>query len=101
MPSMLSIGLCLICVLGATVPCRSQSSEARADVSSVEGTQATEERPDYRLDRADEDWSSLCKQPARGGDSWDRFKCIPLGRSSYVSFGGEIRGSYERYSNYN
>jgi hypothetical protein len=37
----------------------------------------------------------------RGDDPWDRVKHIALGGSSYVSFGGELRGSYERYRNYN
>src|SRR5947209_1122583 len=103
MPSMLSIGLCLTCLLSAAVPCWSQSSEPQAGVSSVDGAQAKEEavnRPDYQLDRAEEDWSSLCKRPMRGADPWDRVKCITLGRSFYVSFGGEVRGSYERYNNY-
>jgi Alginate export len=102
---MLSIGLCLTGLLSAAVPCWSQSSEPQACVSSVDCAQATEEkasRPDYQLDRADEDWSSLCKRPPmRGDDPWDRVKCIKLGRSFYVSFGGEVRGSYERYDNYN
>ncbi len=43
----------------------------------------------------------MCNRAMRGDDPWDRVKYIALGRSSYVSFGGELRGSYERYHNYN
>jgi hypothetical protein len=43
----------------------------------------------------------LCNPAARGNDPWDRVKYIALGRSSYISFGGELRASYERYLNYN
>src|SRR5262249_28134577 len=35
-------------------------------------------------------------------DLWDRLKCIGLGRPFwYVSFGAELRGSYEIYRTYN
>jgi hypothetical protein len=43
----------------------------------------------------------LCDPAARSDDPWDRVKYVEFGRSSYVSFGGELRGSYERYLNYN
>ncbi len=106
MPSMLSVGLCLACLLGATVPCWSQllPTESRSRRSSVDCEQVTDgtaSRPDYQLDSSEEDWSSLCNPAMRGDDPWDRVKYIALGGSSYVSFGGELRGSYERYRNYN
>jgi hypothetical protein len=64
-------------------------------------TEGTASRPDYQLDRSEEDWSGLCDPAMRGDDPWDRVKYVALGRSSYVSFGGQLRGSYERYGNYN
>ena len=61
---------------------------------------ATPSRPEYQLDRSEEDWSSLCDPAARGDDPWDRVKYVAFGRSRYVSLGGELRGSYEGYRNY-
>jgi Alginate export len=101
----LSAGLCLACLLGATVPCWSQmlpstQQSRRSSVDCAQVTDATATRPDYQLDRSQEDWSSLCDPAVRGDDPWDRIKYIEFGGSSYVSFGGELRGSYERYRNY-
>jgi Alginate export len=103
---MLSIGLCLTSLFGAAAPCWSQLLPTKpqsrgSSIDCEQVTDATANRPDYRLDRSEEDWSSLCNPAARGNDPWDRVKYIALGRSSYVSFGGELRASYERYLNYN
>jgi hypothetical protein len=58
--------------------------------------------PDYQLDRSEEDWSGLCGQANGRDDFWDPLKCIGLGRPFwYVSFGAELRSSYEVYRNYN
>jgi hypothetical protein len=58
--------------------------------------------PDYQLDRSEEDWSGLCRQPIRRDDLWDPLKCVGLGRPfRYVSLGAELRGSYEVNRNYN
>jgi Alginate export len=103
----LSVGLCLACSLVVTVvPCSSQQlptprQSRRSAVDCVQVTGATANRPDYQLDRSEEDWSSLCDPAVRGEDPWDRVKYIEFGRSSYISFGAELRGSYERYQNYN
>jgi hypothetical protein len=44
----------------------------------------------------------LCSQAIRRDDLWDPLKCVGLQRPfGYVSFGGEFRGSYEVYRNYN
>ena len=59
-------------------------------------------RPEYRLDQSDEDWGGLCNSSTRGQDLWDPLKCVALGRPSwYVSFGGQLRGQYELFRNYN
>lgn len=100
-----SVGLCLAYLLGASVPCWSQmlpstqpSRRSSSDCPHV--SDATASSPNYQLDRSEEDWSRLCDPAARGADPWDPFKYIELGRSSYVSFGGELRSSYELYRNY-
>jgi hypothetical protein len=53
--------------------------------------------PLYPLPAHDEDWRFL----ANGGsdDFWDRFKFVPLRDDSYLSFGGEVRETYERFRN--
>lgn len=74
-------------------------------VSGADGPQATagsSSTPDYQLDRSEEDWSRLCRQANGSDDFWDPLKCIGLARPFwYVSFGAELRGSYEVYRNYN
>lgn len=57
-------------------------------------------RPEYHLLRAEEDWSFL-RSHARGGDPFDRVKFVPLAwpAGSFVSFGGELRYRYERFTN--
>lgn len=58
-------------------------------------------RPEYKLDRSEEDWS-LLRDPALHADPWDRFKYLSLGRNGwYMTLGGEIRTFYEFYRNYN
>jgi len=54
------------------------------------------------VDSSEEDWSGLCHRSTQGGDIWDPVKYVGLGPSFwYVSLGGEERGSYEAYRNYN
>jgi hypothetical protein len=80
------------------LPSAQQSRRSSTDCAHV--SSATAGRPDYQLDRSEEDWSSLCDPAVRGGDPWDPLKYVEFGRSSYVSFGGELRASYELYRNY-
>jgi hypothetical protein len=57
-------------------------------------------RPEYHLDSSEEDWRALCDPGARS-EFWDPIKYVRLGPESwYVSFGGELRSSYEVYRNY-
>ena len=87
--------------LAQSDPSIAQSSQAAND----DGPQVTAGKPsmpDYQLDRSEEDWSALCRQATGHNDLWDPLKCVGLGRQLwYVSFGGELRGSYEVYRNYN
>ncbi len=76
-----------------------QSNASNPDCEHATGSPSI--RPDFHLDRSEEDWSGLCDRAMRGGDPWDRVKYVTLGRSSYASFGGELRSSYELYRNYN
>jgi len=59
-------------------------------------------RPLYPLPRYEEDWSFL-SDPAKRDDSWDPIKFIPLNedRNIFLSLGGEIRETYERFHNTN
>jgi len=59
-------------------------------------------RPLYPLPGYEEDWS-LLSDPAKRDDSWDPIKFIPLNedRSVFLSLGGEIRETYERFHNTN
>ena len=59
-------------------------------------------RPLYPLPRYEEDWSFL-SDPAKRDDSWDPIKFIPLNedRNVFLSLGGEIRETYERFHNTN
>jgi hypothetical protein len=53
---------------------------------------------------ADPKWQARIHKYAHKNpkDFWDPLKCIGLGRPFwYVSFGAELRGSYEVYRNYN
>jgi Alginate export len=55
----------------------------------------------YRLPRYEEDWSDLGR--SADGDWLDRIKFVRLGRGegSYLSIGGELRETYERFHNPN
>jgi hypothetical protein len=95
-------------VVGAAVPIWARSHPTPAQSSQVtnpDGPQVTaggSGMPDYQLDRSEEDWSGLCRHANGRDDFWDPLKCIGLGRPFwYVSFGAELRGSYEVYRNYN
>jgi hypothetical protein len=58
--------------------------------------------PDDRLSHAEDNSGDLCPQAIKSGDFWDPLKCVRLGAPLwYVSFGAELRSSYERYGNYN
>jgi len=96
--------------ISAAVPLWAQSHPSpsiaqSSHVSNADGPQATAGSlgvPDYQLDRSEEDWSGLCRHANGRDDFWDPLKCIGLGRPFwYVSFGAELRGSYEVYRNYN
>ena len=58
--------------------------------------------PLYALPRYEEDWS-LLSDPAKRGDFWDPIKFIPLNddRNVFLSLGGEVRETYERFHNTN
>ena len=74
-----------------------------SEVTNTDSPPATAEhsRPDYQLDRSEEDWSGLCRHANSRDDFWYPLKCIALGRPFwYVSFGAELRGSYEVYRDY-
>src|SRR5262245_30947960 len=55
-------------------------------------------RPLYPIPRYEEDWSFL-SDPSKQNDWWDTVKFIPLSkdRSAFLSLGGEIRETYERF----
>jgi hypothetical protein len=61
--------------------------------------------PLYPLPRYEEDWRFLTDpaQSAKSKDLWDSLKFIPLSddKTSFLSFGGEIRETYERFHNTN
>ena len=59
--------------------------------------------PQYRLLRAEEDWSFLADPQNRGHDWLDVLKYIPLGgrENWYLTIGGETRQWYEYYKNEN
>jgi hypothetical protein len=56
----------------------------------------------YPLPRYEEDWSFLADS-AKQNDFWDPIKFVPLteARNVFLSFGGEIRETYERFHNTN
>jgi hypothetical protein len=106
MPRRLPGALCLACMLSAGAPCWPQilpsaQQSRRSSTNCTHVSNATAGRPEYQLDRSEEDWSSFCDPADRSGDPWDLVKYVEFGRSSYVSFGGELRASYEFYRNYN
>ncbi len=59
-------------------------------------------RPMYPLLRYDEDWSFL-SDASKHNDFWDPIKFVPFTQddSVFVSFGGELRETYERFHNTN
>jgi hypothetical protein len=65
-------------------------------------TQDCEVSPTYRLPHYDEDWSAI-RSGSHSADILDAIKYVALGdeEGSYVSLGGEIRETYERFHNPN
>jgi hypothetical protein len=83
-----------------SLPFIAQSSQISNAVGSqlIAGVSGT---PDYQLDRSEEDWGGFCGQATRRDDFWNPLKCVWLGRPFwYVSFGAELRSSYEIYRDY-
>ena len=56
----------------------------------------------YPLPRYEEDWSFL-SHPAKRNDFWEPIKFVPLteDKNVFLSLGGEIRETYERFHNTN
>jgi hypothetical protein len=94
-----------LAVSAAATTTWAQSTDAQiSEVRNTDSppTTAANSRPVYQLDRSEEDWSGFCRQANGRDDFWDPLKCIGLGRPFwYVSFGAEVRSSYEVYRNYN
>lgn len=69
---------------------------------SVASSTAQQERPVYNIVPYEEDWSYLHDRSQRS-DWLDGIKYIHFGQNgqSFVSFGGEFRGTYERLGNDN
>ena len=65
-------------------------------------TKAQSDPCSYVLPHYEEDWSCVLS-PSHSSDSLDPIKYVALGASenSYISFGGEIRETYERFHNPN
>jgi len=59
-------------------------------------------RPLYPIPRYEEDWSFL-SDPSKHNDFWDTIKFVPLSKDGkdFLSLGGEIRETYERFHNTN
>lgn len=58
--------------------------------------------PEYQILRYNEDWSVLrCATPEEFcSDYWNRFKYIPLGKDSWLTFGGQMRDRVEYWNNF-
>jgi hypothetical protein len=102
-----SLAACLSSLLGTAASCWGQSLPSNTqpppplprDCEEVNDRPLS--RPQFSLDRSEEDWSALCN-PALRIDPWDPVKYVRVGkRRSFLSFGGELRSAYEVYSNYN
>jgi hypothetical protein len=65
-------------------------------------TPVSPSRPLYPLPRYDEDWRELA-DPSTRNDLWDSLKFISLSENEtvFLSFGGEVRETYERFHNTN
>jgi hypothetical protein len=87
-------------VLGAffKLPVGAQTDNSPSPLAPVSAA-----RPEIKLLRYEEDWSSLCKTSLRT-DALDIVKCVPipkLASGAYLSIGGEFRGVFERVQNDN
>jgi hypothetical protein len=86
---LISVAACLLVWLGTAAAGGAQQSSPPSS------------RPRLLPDRSQEDWSVLSNRALRT-DPWDRVKYVPLGSGrSYLSFGGELRSSFELYRNEN
>src|SRR4051812_30120281 len=101
------LAACLLSLLGTVAPCWGQSLPSNAqppppllqDCQEVNARRFS--RPQFLLDRSEEDWSALCNRTLRI-DPWDPVKYVRIGEGhSFLSFGGELRSAFEMYDNYN
>jgi Alginate export len=103
-----SFRLAAMLAISAAVPAWSQSLPSNTQsprITYADGPQVTEESSAMSNDclgQTEEDRGALCLQAIKGDDFWGPLKYVRLGRSLwYVSFGADLRGSYEVYRNYN
>ncbi len=101
------LAACLSSLLGTAPPCwgQSLSSNTQPPPPLPRGCEEVNtsplSRPQFLVDRSEEDWSALCNTALRI-DPWDRVKYVRVGaRRSFLSFGGELRSAFEAYGNYN
>lgn len=91
----------LVTLLLVGFTCVAQSPPPTNPSDQASSPSAFANRPAYRLDRSEEDWSFLRDRKVRA-DLWDPIKYIPLGREGwFLSLGGEFRPMYEFFRNYN
>jgi hypothetical protein len=102
-----SLAACLSGLLGTSAPCWGQSLPSSSQPpppshrDCEEVTDRPSGRPQFLLDRSEEDWSALCN-PALRIEPWDRVKYVRVGQGrSFLSFGGELRSAFEVYDSYN
>ncbi len=69
-------------------------------ISLSANAQEQDSHPQYKMLRAEEDYSYLRDDSVSKADFWDPIKFIPLnnGKSIYISIGGEIRFQYEYFN---
>ena len=84
-----TLALILLCLIGV---CNTVAGQ----------TQACGDLSTYQLPHYEEDWSGI-RDASHSATSLDAIKYVAFGenRASYVSFGGEIRETYERFHNPN
>ena len=82
-----------MCIVVSGIGAHSLFGQEKTDLS---------QRPLYPLPRYEEDWSFLIDS-SKHNDPWDAIKFIPLDRNGkvFLSLGGELRETYERFHNTN